>query len=300
MYKYVFKSANTFFKELFGCKVYKLALDAGMTCPNRDGTVGEGGCIFCSAGGSGEFAEKNCGDVHIQIERAKARLSGKSHPSSYIAYFQSFTNTYADADILRSIFLPVINNPEIAGLSIATRPDCLPGEVINLIEELNCIKPVFIELGLQTIHENTAKTIRRGYALSVYDKAVFNLKKTGVHIITHMILGLPGENNEMMIDTARYIGEIGSHGVKLQLLHVLKGTDLEKMYLNGEFSALSKSEYIKILVSCMKKLPQETVIHRITGDAPKDLLTAPLWSADKKRVLQEIYDAFSSNDILLL
>lgn len=294
-----FKTANTYFKERFGCKVYKLALDGGMTCPNRDGKLGTRGCIFCSSGGSGDFAKKQCGDTHAQIEQAKKLLDGKNHGDCYIAYFQSFTNTYADVATLRNLFLPAISEPSIVGLSIATRPDCLPDDVLELINELNTIKPVFIELGLQTIHDKTANFIRRGYTLDVYDKAIMNLLKTGVHIITHMILGLPGENFEMMQDTAKYIGNMGSHGIKLQLLHVLKGTDLETFYNDGGFNVLSEAEYIDILCKCVLCLPNNMVLHRITGDAPKALLVAPKWSADKKRVLQKIKDEFACRGILL-
>ena len=279
-------TAGTYFQQIFGQKVYKLALDGGFTCPNRDGTVGVGGCIFCSAGGSGDFAEKPCGDVSLQLARAKARVAGKMHGNAYIAYFQSFTNTYASVDRLRAIFLPVLNDPSIVGLSIATRPDCLPPEIIALMSELNKIKPVMVELGLQTIHEDTARLIRRGYPLSTYDKAIADLGKIGVHIITHMILGLPGETPEMMVETARYVGKAGSYGVKLQLLHVLKGTDLAD--LSPE--TLSEEAYLDILCRCIQALPEGTVLHRLTGDAPRDLLIAPRWSLDKKRVLQAIKD----------
>ena len=282
----LYKTANSFFQEQFGQKVYKLALDGGFTCPNRDGTVGVGGCIFCSAGGSGDFAEKPCGDVAIQLARAKARVAGKMHGNAYIAYFQSFTNTYASVDRLRAIFQPVLEDPSIVGLSIATRPDCLPPETIALISELNKIKPVMVELGLQTIHEETTRLIRRGYPLSTYDKAMADLGKIGVHIITHIILGLPGETPEMMVETARYVGNSGSQGVKLQLLHVLKGTDLAD--LSPE--TLSEEAYLDILCRCIQALPEGTVLHRLTGDAPWELLIAPRWSLDKKRVLQAIKD----------
>ena len=210
--KRFYKTANSYFQERFGFKVYKIALDGGMSCPNRDGTLGTRGCIFCSNGGSGDFAEKQCGNIKLQIERAIARLDGKNHGEHFIAYFQSYTNTYADVDILRSLFFSAISEAFIVGLSIATRPDCLSKEILDLITELNAIKPVFIELGLQTIHEETAKFIRRGYTLDVYDSAVQNLKKTGAHIITHMILGLPGEDSEMMQETAKYIASAGSDG----------------------------------------------------------------------------------------
>ena len=288
-------TANTYFQKNFGQKVYKLALDGGFTCPNRDGTVGTRGCIFCSAGGSGDFAEKPCGDVSLQLSRAKERVAGKMRGNAYVAYFQSFTNTYGSVDRLRETFLPVLNDPSIVGLSIATRPDCLPPETIALLAELNQIKPVMVELGLQTIHEDTARFIQRGYPLSVYDKAVADLSKIGVHIITHIILGLPGETPEMMIETARYVGLTGSHGVKLQLLHLLKGTDLAA--LSPE--TLSEEAYLEILCRCILALPEGTVLHRLTGDAPRDLLIAPRWSLDKKRILQAIKDRCLQEGIVL-
>ncbi|MBE7058687.1 MAG: TIGR01212 family radical SAM protein [Ruminococcaceae bacterium] len=297
--KRYYKTANSYFHERFGCKVYKLALDGGMSCPNRDGTLGTRGCIFCSNGGSGDFAEKQCGNIKLQMERAIQRLDGKNRGEHFIAYFQSYTNTYADIQTLRNLFYSAISEDFIVGLSIATRPDCLGKDVLDLIAELNSIKPVFIELGLQTIHEETAKFIRRGYTLDVYDSAVENLKKTGAHIITHMILGLPGEDSEMMQQTAKHIASIGSDGVKLQLLHILCGTDLGDLYEAGSISALSKSEYISCLCDCVRCFPNGTVLHRITGDAPKNLLIAPKWSADKKHVLQEIRETFAACDIIL-
>lgn len=292
----IYQTANSFFQAKFGCKVYKLALDGGFTCPNRDGTVGTGGCIFCSQGGSGDFAEKPCGDISLQLERAKARVAGKMRGDSYIAYFQSFTNTYGSVDHLRSIFLPAIQDPSVVGLSIATRPDCLPPETVELIAELNLIKPVMIELGLQTIHEETAQLIHRGYSLPVYDAAMKALRPTGVHIVTHMILGLPEETPSMMEETALYIGHAGSQGVKLQLLHILQGTRLAEMAV----TPLSKEDYLDILCRCVRILPEGTVLHRLTGDAPRDLLIAPRWSLDKKRILQEIKDRFLQEGIELI
>lgn len=280
-----YRTLNSYFKEAFGEKVYKIALSGGMSCPNRDGTIGKGGCIFCSEGGSGDFAEKPCGDIHTQIERAKLRVRKKTKTDKFIAYFQSYTNTYADIGYLRKLFFSAVNEPEIVGLSIGTRPDCLPGEVLGLLKELNETKPVFVELGLQTIHRDTEILIRRGYPLSVFDEAVKNLKEIGVNVVVHVILGLPNETPEMMLETVRYVGKCGADGIKLQLLHVLRGTELEKMYLRGEFDVLTMEEYIDILCSCIEILPKETVVHRITGDAPKKLLVAPKWSADKKRVL---------------
>lgn len=283
-----YRSLNSYLKEIFGCKVYKLALDAGMTCPNRDGTLGRGGCIFCSAGGSGDFAEKYCGDISEQIKRAKLRVSKKYKGDKYIAYFQNYTNTYAGIEYLKSVFFPAINEPSVCALSIGTRPDCLGKDVLALLNELNKIKPVFIELGLQTIHEETAEFIKRGYSLPVYDKAVKELRKIGINVVVHIILGLPYETEDMMLETVRYVCGSGIDGIKLQLLHVLKDTELEKMYLDGKVKVLTKEEYINILCDCLEIIPKDVVIHRITGDAPKKLLVAPLWSADKKGVLNSI------------
>lgn len=288
-------SFNSYLRERFGGKVYKLALDAGMTCPNRDGTLGTGGCIFC-AGGAGEFSEKDCGGVKAQLERAKARVRAKTDAEKFIAYFQSYTNTYAPAERLEELFFPVAELPEIAAVSVATRPDCLGGEILNVLEKLRQKKPLFVELGLQTIHEESARLIRRGYPLSVYDEAVKNLHAIGANVVTHVILGLPRESADMMEGTVRYAGR-GADGVKLQLLHVLAGTDLQKMYGRGEFSVFTLSEYIDILCRCVEALPPETVVHRLTGDAPKRLLIAPAWSADKKRVLNEIKAEFERRDV---
>ncbi len=279
---------NDYLKKEYGCKVYKLSLSAVSTCPNRDGAKGDKGCIFCCDKGSGSFAEPICSIVTEQIERAKNQIKNKTYTQKYIAYFQNFTNTYAPVEYLERVFFEAISHPQVVVLSIATRPDCLPDEVLNLLHRLNKIKPVWVELGLQTIHEQSARYIRRGYRLSTYDQAVCELKKIGVKVITHMIIGLPYETPEMAVQTARYIGEIGSDGIKLQLLHVLKGTDLEKEYLAGKFSCLSLEEYTDILKKCLEVLPKDIVIHRITGDGDKKKLVAPLWSGDKKRVLNYI------------
>lgn len=281
-----YRSLNGYFRERFGGKVYKLALDGGMTCPNRDGTAGTEGCIFCH-GGAGEFAERG-EDIVKQIERAKARVARKTKENRYVAYFQSYTNTYAPVCKLKHMFSEAINCPEIVALSIATRPDCLPDNVTALLAELNEKKPVFVELGLQTVHERTAKLIGRGYPLPVFDEAIKKLREKKLETIVHVILGLPHESAEDMLKTVRYVGESGADGIKLQLLHVLRGTALEKMYENGEFSTLSRGEYIDILCRCIEALPPRIVIHRLTGDAPKRLLVAPAWSADKKAVLNEI------------
>lgn len=287
-------SLNEYLKNQFGNKVYKLALSATTTCPNRDGTVGKGGCIFCGEEGSGSFAAPVTMSVTEQIETAKTRIKSKTNANKFIAYFQSFTGTYAPIDYLERIFFEAISHPEVVILSIATRPDCLPPEVLDLLARLNRIKPVWVELGLQTIHSETAKYIRRGYPLSCYDTAVRNLNKIGVNVITHMIIGLPYESEKMMVETAEYIGKSGAGGIKLQLLHVLKGTDLEKDYLAGKFRCLTLEEYTAILKKCLSVLPDGMVVHRITGDGDKKKLVAPLWSGDKKKVLNYINNELKS------
>lgn len=291
-------SLNEYLKNTYGRKLYKIAIDGGFTCPNRDGTLGTKGCIFCSGKGSGDFAQSSLMSVTEQIEEGKKLISDKmknavsSDEPSYIAYFQAFTNTYAPVSVLRKQYLEAVNHPKVAIVSIATRPDCLGEDVLNLIAEINRIKPIWVELGLQSIHPQTAKYIRRGYELDVYDKAVEALHNIGIsQIITHVILGLPGESTKMMLDTVRYVADSYSNGIKLQLLHVIKGTDLEKDYNEGKFEALSLEEYIDILKKCVDVLPKDMVVHRITGDGDKKTLVAPLWSADKKRVLNAIKNA---------
>lgn len=281
-------SFNKYLRDTFGDKVYKISINAGFTCPNRDGTLGTRGCIFCSRGGSGDFAESSKLSVTEQIESGKKRVEKKIKSGKYIAYFQAFTNTYAPLEILREKFFEAINHPDIVALSIATRPDCLPNEVIELLGELNKIKPVFVELGLQTIHEKSAKYIRRGYELSVYDEAVKNLKNIGVNIVTHVIIGLPNESKEDVLKTVKYVCDIGTNGIKLQLLHVLKNTDLADEYEKGKFEVLTMEEYLDIIKSCVDIIPKDIVIHRLTGDGAKKDLIAPLWSADKKKVLNAI------------
>lgn len=293
MYYY---SLNEYLKQIFGEKVYKLSLDGGMTCPNRDGTLDTRGCIFCSVGGSGEFAAERGKSVAAQMEEAKRRITAKSDCRRFIAYFQPFSNTYAPVERLRALFEQAMAPDDIAALSVATRPDCLGDDTVTLLAELNRQKPVWVELGLQTIHAKTARYIRRGYDLSVYDDAVRRLHAVGVQVITHVILGLPGESREEILQSVRYAGE-RSDGVKLQLLHVLKGTDLQKDYEAGRFSVLSMEAYIDLLCDCVEILPRDTVIHRLTGDGDKRLLVAPLWSADKKRVLNAINRAFLERNI---
>lgn len=293
-------------KRRFGTKVYKIALEGGMTCPNRDGTIGTGGCIFCSAGGSGDFAVPLQGaadmteeSVHRQIDLAISRISRKmgSSPGAYIAYFQSYTNTYAPVSYLRQLFTAAILHPEIRVLSIATRPDCLPEEVLDLLEELNQIKPVWIELGLQTIHPDTARLIRRGYELDCFTDAKNRLRRRGLEVIVHVILGLPGEDRTQMLETVSWLGSNDIQGMKLQLLHILKGTDLALLYEQAPFPVMSMEEYLDLVIDCVSLLPPEIVIHRITGDGPKNLLIAPLWSANKRLVLNTLTRRFQERGI---
>lgn len=289
-------SLNRYLQDTFGEKVYKIALDGGFTCPNRDGTLDTRGCIFCSGAGSGEFAGKRVNSITNQIEKGKGRLQNKIKDGRYIAYFQAFTNTYAPVKRLREQYEEAVSHPDIVVLSIATRPDCLPEEVLSLIEEMNRIKPVWVELGLQTIHEKTADYIRRGYPLSVYDEAVKKLKNIGVQVITHVILGLPGESSQEMMETVSYVGKSGADGIKLQLLHVIKGTDLERDYERGKFHVLEMEEYVNLVADCLALLPENMVIHRMTGDGDKRTLAAPLWSMDKKRVLNALNKAIAKKE----
>lgn len=282
-----YTSLNSYLKQRFGCKVYKLALDGGFTCPNRDGTLGTRGCIFCSKGGSGDFAEDKSLSITEQIENAKSRVQSKIRDGKYIAYFQAFTNTYAPVDRLRHIYNEAINHPDIVAISIGTRPDCLGDDILALLDEINKIKPVFIELGLQTIHDDTAEYIRRGYALEVYDKAVEDLHRININVVTHLIIGLPNESKEDMLESVRYVCN-KTDGIKLQLLHILEGTDLADEYRAGKISVLSMEEYIDIIEECVSIIPKDVVIHRLTGDGAKRDLIAPLWSADKKTVLNAI------------
>lgn len=293
MYYY---SLNEYLKNTFGEKVYKISLSGGMTCPNRDGTLDSRGCIFCSKGGSGEFSANALLPISEQLEQAKRRIREKTDCKRFIAYFQPFTNTYAKVDYLRRIFTEAIAPEDIAALSIATRPDCLGDDVLALLSELNQIKPLWVELGLQTIHEKTAEYIRRGYPLEKFDCAAKRLRELGINVITHLIIGLPGESREKLLQSVMYAGE-RSDGVKLQLLHILKGTDLYDEYISGKVRVLSMEEYIDILCDCVEALPQNVVIHRLTGDGDKRLLVEPMWSADKKRVLNAINKAFRERNV---
>ena len=279
---------NDYLRKKFGCKVYKLALNGGFTCPNRDGTLDTRGCIFCSAGGSGEFAESPNLSVTEQIEEGKKRVEKKIKDGKYIAYFQAYTNTYGPVEKLRKLFTEAINHPDIVALSIGTRPDCLPEDVLNLLGELNQIKPVWVELGLQTIHKKSADYIRRGYELPVYDRAVKELRKRNIEVITHVIIGLPGETPKDMEDTVRYVCSSGATGIKLQLLHILRNTDLATEYESGKIAVLSEDEYIELLKRLTDIIPDNVVIHRLTGDGDKKILIAPMWSANKRHVINRI------------
>lgn len=259
-----------------------------MSCPNRDGRCGTRGCIFCSQGGSGDFAPPAGLDIELQIEQAKKRVSAKFKGEHYIAYFQAYTNTYAPVSYLRELFLPVIRRDDIAVLSIATRPDCLGDDILELLKELRSIKPVWVELGLQTIKPESVRYIRRGYETGVYDEAVKKLNGLGIHTVTHVILGLPGESTEDMLNTVRHVADVNSAGIKLQLLHVLDGTDLADDYRAGRFETMSLDEYAEIIRKCVEIIPESMVVHRLTGDGPKKILIAPQWSGDKKRVLNRI------------
>lgn len=288
-----YTTLNNYLKERFGEKVYKIALNGGFTCPNRDGKISTRGCIFCSKGGSGDFAESPDLTITEQIENGKKRLEKKIKNGKYIAYFQAFTNTYAPVEKLRAIYTEAINHPDIVALSIGTRPDCLGNDVLALLNELNKVKPIFVELGLQTINEDTAKYIRRGYTLEVYDKAVADLHKIGINVVTHIILGLPDESTNDMLKSVEYACKV-TDGIKLQLLHILNGTDLAKDYEQGKFEVLTLKQYTEIIKECVQIIPKNVVIHRLTGDGAKKDLIAPLWSADKKTVLNTINRALKN------
>lgn len=280
----MYRTLKQHYQEKFGCKVYKLSIDVGFSCPNRDGTVGMGGCIFCNETGSGDFAASGS-SITRQLQDAKKWVEKKNKNGKYIAYFQSFTNTYGPPEVLRSRYLEAIAPEEIVGLAIGTRPDCLEEEVLAVLKEVNAIKPVCVELGLQTIHAPSVNYIRRGYVNQVYFDAVRRLKEAGMEVVTHIILGLPEETPRMAAQTTRAAVEAGTDGVKFHLLHVLKNTDLEKDYREGKFRCLTLEEYGDWLCICMEEVPPHVTVHRITGDGAKRNLVAPLWSADKKRVL---------------
>ena len=284
-----YHSFDYMLKERFGEKIYKVALNGGMTCPNRDGTLGNRGCIFCSAGGSGDFAGNRQDSITQQIEKQASSIRQKRGVAKFIAYFQAYTNTYAPVDYLRKIYTEAISHPDIVVVSIGTRPDCLDKDILQLLDELNQKKPVWVELGLQTIHETTAQYIRRGYPLSCFEQAVSELRKRNLDVIVHTILGLPGENRNDILSTIEYLNHQDVQGIKLQLLHVLKGTDLADDYLAGKFQVYTMEEYLDLVIDCLEHLNPEIVIHRLTGDGPKDLLIAPLWSSAKRTVLNTLH-----------
>ena len=292
-----YHSLDYMLRERFGEKVYKVTLNGGMSCPNRDGKIGTRGCIFCSAGGSGDFAADAALSITDQIESQISILSQKRPIHKYIAYFQAYTNTYAPVEYLEKIFTEAISHPKIVALSIGTRPDCLSPEIVTLLSRLNKQKPVWIELGLQTIHDKTLHAIRSGFALSQFEQAVSDLHKRNIPVITHLILGLPGETKEDMLSSVRYVGSLPVTGIKLQLLHILKGTDLGTAYMADPFPHFTLEEYCDLIADCIALLPPEIVIHRLTGDGPRNLLLAPLWSTDKKRVLNTIQKCLRERDL---
>jgi len=281
-------SLNDYCKEVFGEKVYRLSLSGGMTCPNRDGTLSYGGCAFCSAGGSGDFAADAFLPVSEQFIQARQKIAAKTHCQKFIAYFQSFTNTYAPVDVLRQLYSEAMAPEEIVALSIGTRSDCLPPETLELLSDLNQEKPIWIELGLQSIHAKTLSAMNTHTTVAQFDAAVSKLHALGISVIAHVILGFPGETKENFLDTVRYVADIGSDGIKLQLLHVLKGTDLALDYESKMFRTLTPDEYLDYIAEALSILPPDMVIHRVTGDGPKDLLIAPLWSANKRMVLNSL------------
>lgn len=292
-----YHSLDYHIKQTYGEKLYKISLNGGMTCPNRDGTLGSRGCIFCSRGGSGDFASDASCSITEQIEQGKELVSRKHTGTSYIAYFQAYTNTYAPYDYLKKLFTEAITHPDVKILSIATRPDCLDKETIKLLSELNQIKPVWVELGLQTIHEETSRFIRRGYSLPVFEEAVHALRSAGIEVIVHTILGLPGEDTSMVLDTIHYLNGLDIQGIKLQLLHILKDTDLADYYEEHPFRIPSMEEYFDLLGTCICNIRSDIVIHRLTGDGPKQILIAPLWSRNKRQVLNQMQAYFKKHDI---
>lgn len=292
-----YHSLNYHLRKTYGEKLYKISLDGGMTCPNRDGTLGTRGCIFCSKGGSGDFAASKTLSITEQIETGKQQAARKYTGNSYIAYFQAYTNTYAPAAYLRQIFTEAIQNPNIRILSIATRPDCLSPDIISLLKELAAIKPIWVELGLQTIHEDTARFIRRGYDLPVFERAIHDLRNAGITVIVHTILGLPGESRKQMLQTVNYLNTQDIQGIKFQLLHILKDTDLADYYERHPFPLPDMETYFSILAEQLTHLRPDIVVHRLTGDGPKQLLIAPLWTGNKRQVLNQMQTYFKRHDI---
>lgn len=292
-----YHSLDYYLRQTYQTKMYKISLDGGMICPNRDGTLGHQGCIFCSAGGSGDFAADRSLSITEQIEQGKSQASSKYSGNSYIAYFQAYTNTYAPVSYLQKIFTEAVRHPDIRILDIATRPDCLGEDILGLLAGLNRQKPVWVELGLQTIHPQSADFIRRGYELPVFEQAVRRLRAANIPVIVHTILGLPGEDTEQMLATVRYLNTQDIQGVKLQLLHILKGTGLADYYQSSPFPLPDMEEYFEIIGRCLCILRPDIVIHRLTGDGPKPLLIAPLWTGNKRRVLNRLQAYLKAHDI---
>ena len=290
-------SVDYYLKHTFGEKVYRLSLNGGMTCPNRDGTLDTRGCIFCSAAGSGDFAQNAQESISKQLSDAKKQIRSKRGCNKFIAYFQAYTNTYAPIEYLRALFIEAIQDPEVVILSIATRPDCLSQEVLDLLDELNKIKPDWIELGLQTIHAETSRFIRSGFTFSCFQEAVEHLTALSIPVIVHVILGLPGETREQMLETVSHVGALHVFGIKLQLLHVLSDTDLGTLYKEHPFPLFTQDEYCQMVCDCLAILPPDITIHRLTGDGPKDLLIGPLWSSAKRTVLNQIHKTLKDQDI---
>lgn len=286
-------------KRVFGTKVYKIALNGGCTCPNRDGTLDTRGCIFCSSGGSGEFASDRTRSIAEQIEQGKSKVSRKISDGKYIAYFQAYSNTYGSIGRLEKLFFEAAEHPDIVAVSIATRPDCLPEEILDLLSRLNRLKPVWIELGLQTVHPVTTALIRSGFDLKCFEDAVHNLFELRIQVVAHLILGLPGETREMMLESVEYVGrQTAVSGIKLSMLHVLRNTDLADMYRRNEFTLMGKEEYLMLLCECVRRLPERTIIHRLTGDGPKSLLIAPLWTSDKRGMINDIRRIFTRENVM--
>ncbi|NFG22346.1 TIGR01212 family radical SAM protein [Clostridium botulinum] len=292
-----YHSLNYFLREKFGEKVFKISLDGGFSCPNRDGKVSKGGCVFCSARGSGDYAGSRNYSITNQFNNVKTMMANKWKSGKYIAYFQAYTNTYAPVDELRQKYEEAINQEGVVALSIATRPDCLEDEVLDLIEELSKKLYVWVELGLQTINDDVAKKINRGYDLKVFDDAMTRLKERNIDVVVHSILGLPSESQDDMLKTIDYIAHSGAQGIKLHLLHLMKDTKMVELYESGELQFLSQEDYIKLICKAVSMLPKEMVVHRLTGDAPRDLLIGPMWSLKKWEVLNAIDKTLEDNDI---
>ena len=292
-----YRSLNAYYREIFGKKTAKISLDGGFTCPNRDGTCGDRGCLFCSAGGSGDFAENAALSITEQIENGKKQTADKWKDPAYVAYFQAFTNTYAPVEELRRKYEEALACEGVEGISIATRSDCLPEDVLDLFEELNQKTKLWVELGLQTSDEASAKRIRRGYPLSVFEKAVHDLAERNIPVVVHVILGLPGENRETILRTIDCVNRLPVQGIKLQLLHVLSDSDLAKIYEAGNYTPLTKEEYIALVGDCIAHLREDIVIHRLTGDGDKNTLLAPLWSLRKRDVLNSLHKYLKENNI---